>query len=456
VRKPLLAFTSVVVLLSGACSGGSHSVATPSALPTLEQPSATPTSIQATPTPGLGQVPSRALLFDVASGRVITLHESLTQMAWRGRFDGDVVEVGIGDETRRFNPDGSVAAPSKGPSCAVSGGSVEINGSRFTDVANCGVFSPDGRWMMFERPAGDVTTAGGITLPSWDQWVLEVGTGSTRELQKGLVHCGGCDGRYGPRWSPTSRYVAYAEFGGPRRFLSDLVTGQTRLIGGGSDISFAPQWAPTGNRLIYATAATLPANARFEDLDHGVVNDLPIPWPVAFDASGLYLYSPIWGGGPKATGQTTTVISAATLAPVATLPGVPPQWGVWREDSKPVVFGANGLVAALQGAASCDGTSVSVAAEQAACVAGGTAGVVNPGASQVAVAKVVGTTGPVHGPGFETISLTRYDIELFDVSTGQGRTVLSDVLSWDFQAPIMVWNAEGTQLLVLAPSAVGL
>ena len=83
--------------------------------------------------------------------------------------------------------------------------------------------------MLFRKDAGGVQSPGGFTVSSWDQWVLEVATGKARELQRGLLDCGGCDARYGPRWSPSGRYVAYAELGGEfRRFLSEVASGSTR------------------------------------------------------------------------------------------------------------------------------------------------------------------------------------------------------------------------------------
>ena len=47
----------------------------------------------------------------------------------------------------------------------------------------------------------------GYRVPQHDKWVVNVQSGATTRLQAGLVHCGGCDARYGPRWSPSSRLV---------------------------------------------------------------------------------------------------------------------------------------------------------------------------------------------------------------------------------------------------------
>lgn len=150
------------------------------------------------------------------------------------------------------------------------------------------------------------------------------------------------------------------------------------------------------------------------------------------------------------------MIDASTLTTVATLTGVPPWWMVLRPGGTSLVVGPRGVVAALQGATGCTGTSITVGTASPFCVAGGAGGVVNADASFVAVARAVGVTGPARGPGFETVSLTRYSIELFDVASGASRTAIPEVLSWDYQAPVMIWNEAGTHLLVVAPSATGL
>jgi hypothetical protein len=113
-------------------------------------------------------------------------------------------------------------------------------------------------------------------------------------------------------------------------------------------------------------------------------------------------------------------------------------------------------VAALQGAAGCEGTAITVGTAVSVCIQDGASGAVNSTASMVVVAKAAGVTGPAKGPGFETVALTRYDIELFEPATGRTRTAVSDALSWDYQSPVMVWNAAGTHLLVIAPSTTGL
>lgn len=43
-----------------------------------------------------------------------------------------------------------------------------------------------------------------------------------------------------------------------------------------------------------------------------------------------------------------------------------------------------------------------------------------------------------------------------DIRTGPVRTLIPEVISWDFEAPIIRWNVEGTHFVVVAPPATGL
>ncbi|MCC6381317.1 MAG: PD40 domain-containing protein [Dehalococcoidia bacterium] len=402
--------------------------------------------------------PFEGRLADAAAGSVRTLYESSDQLAWHAQFAGAVVEVVAGPETLRFTFDGLAVTPATtGRRCSALGGVVTVEGRAYPDVAACGSFSPDGKWMLFQKDAGQVQLPAGFSVPSWDQWVLDVATGETTELQKGLFHCGGCDARYGPRWSSTGRYVAYAELGGDlRRFLSDVGTGSTRQIGAGSDVALAPAWHPTEDRIIYSQAAELSGPAVYEDLGTGSKQQLPLPWPVAFDASGDYLYSPAWGPSPKADAGMTTIIDADSFETVAALPGAAPAWLLWRSDAGAVVVGADGPVAAFQGAPGCDGTAVYAGSSTARCVTGGRFGAPNASGTFVAVATLQGTVGPVRGPGFESLVMARYSIELMDVRSGDVQTLIREVISWDGQPPILRWNGDGTHFVVVAPAATGL
>lgn len=454
--KRLMLLTVLAVALVG-CNGDQEPTTTPTGA-TNSAATGSPASPSATPTPaGVLVVPSRVWLADAAAGSARMLYESTDQMASHARFDGAAVEVWAGQSMPRFNLDGSTAAAPTGSRCSSPAGVVTIDGRTYPGVAACGSFSPDGRWMLFERDAGEVQAPGGYTVPSWDQWVLEVSTGETTELQQGLLHCGGCDGLYGPRWSPTGRYVAYPEYGGElRRFLSEVATGETRQIGTGVGVSLAPAWHPTEDRIIYSQANEASGPAVYEDLGRGSKQQAPLPWPVGFDASGQYLYSPAWGPSPKADAGMTTIINADSFDPVAELPGAAPEWLVWRDDAGAVVVGSGGPVAALQGAPGCDGTAVYAGNSIARCVAGGRFGSPNAAGTFVVVATLKGTVGNVKGPGFESMSMARYSIELLDVRTGDIQTLLPEVISWDYQAPIIRWNEEGTHFVVVAPAVTGL
>lgn len=463
-NRNILAVAVCALSLATACSSGDDDAATtPTTTPgPTESATATisPTTAPGATLPaGVTSVPSRALLVEASSGKVTELFKSETEMAWDARFDGDVVEVFAGSSRQRFNLDGSAAGPGSAPinRCSASGTGVAIDGRGYADVASCGEFSPDGRWMMFRKDAGTFTHPSGYVGPVWDQWVLEVASGTTKELQKGLLHCGGCDARYGPRWSPTSRYVAYAELGGEfRRFLSDVATGATRQIAFGSEVTTAPAWHPTRDELVYSVTALPSGPAVLEDVAGGTTRDLPIAWPVAFDASGEYLYSPAWGYDPKAASHTTTILASSSLDKVAELSGAPPAWLAWRGNGQAVSFAAGGPVAALQGAAGCDGTAIYSSPSRQHCIPDGRMGAINAPGSFAAVARYLGMTGHVKGPGFEALEMARYSIELVDVASGATRTIVPEVVSWDYQAPVIRWNDDGTHLVVLAPSATGL
>jgi hypothetical protein len=312
--------------------------------------------------------------------------------------------------------------------------------------------------MAYMVQTGEVTVGtSGYRVPQHDMWAVDLDTGTTTRLQAGLVHCGGCDARYGPRWSASSRYVAYAEFGGAgRRFLSDLTTGTTRQIASGNEVGDAPEWSPREDLVAYSTSPHGTV-ARIEDLAAGTSRELAIAWPLRFDASGAYLYSPAWATVPKSGTPTvtTTVIDVATGETLGTLPGGPPAEFLWTGATAVThAAGSKGYLAVLQQASSCAGTAIYTEdSPQPRCIAGGAQGQIAPDGSRVAIARDVGKSGPVHGPGFSALSLPRYDIDVVDLSGG-ARTVVVGAIS--FAPPLMLWNAAGTHLLVLWPLAVGL
>lgn len=456
--------TMLAILAVGfaGCDGDDEPEATPTQDATSTVTAVAPTSAAsptATVTPGGPRlISSKVQLIDLETGKVTTLYDSSAEAAFDARFHGEVVEVVATGGTSSYNLDGSSATPPKqGPACDASGSAAVIAGRTYTGVPSCGAFSPDGAWMLFQVDAGEVTGPFGGVVPSWDQWVVNVATGATTELQRGLVHCGGCDARYGPRWAPTSAYVAYAEYGGPRRFLSEVATGETRVIGAGNEVDFAPVWAPRGNFIVYSLSSSVAAPARLEDLDAERVADLRVAWPVTYDPSGDYLYSPSYGAGPKSPPGSTTVLDARTLEVVAQLPGEPAQWLSWVQGTPLLGTASNGYTAALQGAAGCDGTVIhSTLRAEPYCVLRGTEGQVAPGGARVAVTRPDETTGPAEGPGFHASQMVLHSIVVVDVATGAERVLLKDVPGWDYGSPLVVWNEAGTLLLVLSPRTIGL
>ena len=456
-RALLLAL--VVGLLAVACDRGGdkpEASPTPEVTPTAAA-TASATALPATPTPtplpGSTEVASTVQLIDVRTGVAKTLYQDTKQQAFSASFEGDEVLVNVG-QFLRFRLDGTPAAGAPAPRdlCRNVSGAAEIGGRTYSGVG-CGSISPDGRQMAYTVQTGEVEDGtSGYRVPVQDMWALDLQTGATRRLQAGLIDCGGCDGRYFPRWSTNNRYIAYAEFGGTkRRYLSDLSSGITRQIGSGNEVYDAPEWAPTGDLLVYSTTPNGTV-ARFEDLAAGTSRDLAVPWPVRFGASGTYLYSPAWGAGPKSPAlQTTTVIEAANAKTLATLAGTPPAEFLYTR-AMAVTRSSGGYLAVLQRAGECAGTAIyREGVQQPRCIAGGVLGQSAPDGTRVVVARETGIVGPVHGIIGSGMSTPRYDIDVVDVATGAARTVVTGALS--FTAPFMLWNPAGTHLVVIWPNS---
>ena len=451
---------ALAATLLAACGGTSSTTVTPTFQPTAAHTAAAPPAVSPTlpPTPeaGLLEVASTVQLVEVATGAVKTLVSSKTETAWDAAFEGDRVAVRIGQDTRQFRLDGTALTPAPAAplACRQAGESAEIAGRLVANV-ECGAssVSPDRQWMTYPVATGTAEVQTGYSVPVWDQWLVNLQSGAASLIQAGLLHCGGCDGRYGPRWSPTSRYVVFAELGGEgRRFLTEVATAATRQIGTGSEVTYAPAWSPVNDILAYASP---PGKATvLLDLGTGLARDLNLVWPAGFDASGTLLYSPAWSAGPKESGGTTTVLEVASGQVRVSLPGTP-SWTrsqVWaRRPTPSVLVTREGILTALQGAPSCEGTAIYQGSTLRQCIADGVDAAIGPGGI-VAVMRRVGLTGRAHGPGFETVSLDRYEIDL--VESGGRRTVLRDVLS--FGPPPMEWHSTGMYLLVRWPFSGGL
>lgn len=457
-----LTFVVALAVLVAACDRDGRAATTPSptasttasASPTATAVESTATAsptprASATPPSGSTEVASTAQLIDASTGVAKTLYQGVAQWAGSAAFEGDEVNITVGEQSLRFRLDGSPVTgfPRPARSCRAANGAAEVGGRRYPGVA-CGPISLDGRSMVYEVQTGEVPIgASGYRVSQYDVWAVDLNTGTTKRLQAGLVNCGGCEAQY-PQWSASSRYVAYQEFGGTRRgFLSDLTTGTTRQVN-------ALQWSPRGDIAAYPYGT----GVRLEDLAAGTSRELAIAWPVRFDASGAYFYSPAWpampeSGASRAT-AITTVTDVATGKTLGTLPGAPlPSWTGASVVTRSAE--SKGYLAVLQYAPSCAGTAIyTEGIAEPRCIVGGAVGQSAPDGSRVAVARDVGQTGPVHGPGFSAQSLPRYDIDIVNVVGGGGRTVVASAAS--FAPPLMIWNAAGTHLLVLWPHAVGL
>jgi hypothetical protein len=420
------------------------------------------------PPPSLTQEPRPAdtvWLFDVRSGGRTTLIETPGQSVLRLRFGPDdtvladtlVVDRAAGNriEEVRLRYDGSVVsrgpiAPPAAGDCAHSTAGAVVQGRTYQGVG-CGPISPDGRWMTYQVDAGtaqvippSATNPSGYSVPVWDQWAVELATDKRQLLQAGLRHCGGCDGRFGPAWSPSGRLLYFSEWlGNGSTFISDLSTGTTReLLSGSTDILVEPDWSPRSDLLVYRTTAGLTV---LEDFTSGTRKELPeLAWPVRFDTSGAYLYSPAWDNDSRAVGGETRIYEVSLGQVVATLAGQP------RSDSlfMPVapVRGEDGnFTAVLEGAANCGGVAVYRGTTSLACVSGGSQGLLSPDGRLVALARL--THGGAPGPAWQ---MSEYEILLVDVATGSTRVLGGGALS-AVMRPELIWNAAGTHLLVRWP-----
>ena len=170
------------------------------------------------------EVSSTVQLVDAGSGGVTTLYESRTTMAFMARFTGSQVLVWAQPDLLQFELDGTVSRLPLPADVRRPRRLGDRGGARRWTGARCGSLSPDNRLMLYTVIKGTRNLPSGEEGPPFPMRGLSDinTTGEKRIVPPGLVACGGCDGRYGPRWSPDSGYVAYAETGGDqRRFLTD-------------------------------------------------------------------------------------------------------------------------------------------------------------------------------------------------------------------------------------------
>src|SRR5690606_23865041 len=134
----------------------------------------------------------------------------------------------------------------------VADGGVQIGTLLLPEIPGCGTPSPYARYMLYAVPGPPTVLSGGYPVDTWDQWVFDIEAaraGESQLLAEGLVSCGGCDGRFGPQWSPDGRYVLFAEtVQDGRIFLADLETGASEVVAAGTDLHYRPSWSSDRER----------------------------------------------------------------------------------------------------------------------------------------------------------------------------------------------------------------
>jgi hypothetical protein len=391
-------------------------------------------------------------LVDAATSEPAVLLEDHVNTVSAVRFtpEGDAVEV-FRNGRWTFALDGT-PGPRTTPPCEANGDTAYVLGRSYKGVS-CGLLSPDTRWMLYER-----TVEPGI---SSDMWLLDVDTGKRTRVQERLVDCGGCDGRFGPEWSPSGRYVTYAETGGEGRvFLTDVEALTTEILRpGANEIGARPAWAPEADHLaVVATTGTT-----IIDLVRGVRRHVSLLWPARWDPSGTYLYSPAWAS----TETETTIVEAATGEFVARLPGRAPAEQLWTDAVNVVGLPPGGYTAALEAAPGCDGTQVTstlrAEAAPSLCVADGVGAAISPDGQRVAVAIQIATRpGPFELTSGFVGEMAQYAIVLVDVESGDRVTVGGEVFSFATNTlghaspPAITWNRSGSHFVVLWPAWFGI
>jgi hypothetical protein len=461
-RLSLAGLIAVTTLL--AC-GGNDAIETPAppptetaiatAIPSLPTPPGPPPA----PPPAI-QVPSAVLLIDAETGSQISLFESYQDPAYTSGFDGS--EVGItyrsaGEvKVDHYDLQGvllrttDLPPPSSDAACTESADGASVDGRTYPDT-HCGQISPDRRWMTYQVPVMPRPPSG-AGVP-WDQWAVNLQTGDRRLLQADLQHCGGCDGRFGPKWSPGGRYLYFSELdGNGSTFLSDLQLGTTReIFRGHTDSSYEPAWSPAADVLLYPNSSE---TTMLEDLRAGTKRELTgLAWPARFDLSGTFVYSPAWND-PRTTGVTTAVLDLRSGA-IMTLPGRVGRTSIYITGE--AVQNVGGVaVAALEQVPDCDGTAIYFGDLLRHCVSGATAPSFSPDGSSVALMRRTGAAGRYSSPASQSMTGAKFEALIVDLQTGAERVVARDLIGSDMYPLPARWNEDGTHLLLQTPFLYGL
>jgi YD repeat-containing protein len=443
---PVLALVTVLVMACSSTDGEPPAGVLPTE-PPLE--TVTPPPPASTPMPFM-RVPLTFGLVEVETGSAVTIFEDYERYAWSAAFSptqGHVTlthEVEGQFEALQYDLSGNLVSQSPAV-VRCSYDSVEVEGVTHQTAACNGypgpehpAISPSATWFTYAVPGPG---------EQYSRWAVSLLTGERRLLQAALEDCFGCPLGAVAAWSPSGRYLMFAETGPDQRvFLSDFESGWTQnvtAVSGAPVHLGVPEWAPSNDRLIMPG---LGGGVRLHDLPGAMVLDFPdVKWPARFDRSGDFLYAPSLGVDPS---LTTVIADAEEGEIVARLRGsVPPGSG----DMVPaaVVGTEDGFVAVLEYAPECDGTAVYVDGDRRACVSGGFGAVIAPDGSYVALVRLTGFTGEIEFPGGSATSLPVHEILLLDVESGDETVVVTDVYS--DEPPRLIWSEASTHLLYQWP-----
>lgn len=475
-KAAALATSLLMVLLVSGCTSDSDQLPTATATanrtatPTASQiasPTPKPTPREPfvlgtpTPDPDLIVLAATILLVDIHDGSVTTIIEDYENWPYSAEFtdEGDVrvrywLEDGRTDYT--FALDGSPLDESEPQvRCLNADDGAEIDGRFYSDVM-CGSFSLDGNLMTYGLPAENVEV-NGRSSERWDQWLVDLTTGEARLLQAGFLHCGGCDFKFGPIWSPSGRYLVVPDLV-HQVFFIDLEAGTSIDIAvdeRATQLSSAPSWAPLVDRLVRPGPD---GSTILEDYGAGTsVTLTELPWPAAFDPTGTYIYSPAWAVSTEAgPHQRTTIAEAATGEVVGTRAGTPSWEQIWGVGGSPVIATGGGFVATLENSGNCAGTLIyDPGLPAATCIEDAVGAVFSPDTSLVALARQIGRTGPIAGPRLDSHNgLPLFEVVVFDRNTHELTVVAEGAVGYQF--PALSWSEDGDLLLIRWPNVFGL
>lgn len=439
---------ATLVLAAGCDSdGGGEASATPSA-------SASPTSTvfvldRSTPTPSPAARPSAEVqhtvwLINLWEDEQYTIYEHPDLSGMGTTWSAPrIARVGRGSGPGFYGQDGRPLSLG-GIQCRPAESGVVVGGVERPEVSRCGRISPDGRYMLYEH-----VTDAQVYPPVSQQWALHIGSGTTRLLEARLMGCGGCDGRFGPQWSPDGRYVLFAEtVQDGRVFLADLETGTSEVIASGTDVQFRPSWSSDDSEPLFLVRGE-DGQAVLANAATGERTALPIGWPATFDATGTLAYSPS-AGFHQDEPEVTSVVDLTTFE-VSDIEGLAPWQHLWVGD---VAVAAqdpgDGFTAALE-QRDCAGTMVYSNGIAPTCVEGAYGGTPSWSGRQVAFALLV----PGEDVVFKGTRFSRYDIAVLDVQSGDVEVVAEGAYSGPLP-PRIQWSRFGDLLLVSWPQFAGL